>query len=131
MRIVLIAALALFAAAGCRDKPPEPQVHGAAAPDTPPPAPSPAEPEAAQPNAPRFSTPQEREARSGPEACVDQWLKERGLNQYGDPPDTLYAGGTPLFDEETGERTDRLEYVFKRHPELRERCAGAAAEPAP
>jgi|tagenome__1003787_1003787.scaffolds.fasta_scaffold19374816_2 hypothetical protein len=23
-------------------------------------------------------------------------------NEFGDPPDTLYAGGTPRFDERTG-----------------------------
>jgi hypothetical protein len=26
-------------------------------------------------------------------------------NEFGDPADTLYAGGTPLFDERTGKST--------------------------
>jgi hypothetical protein len=26
-------------------------------------------------------------------------------NEFGDPADTLYAGGTPLFDEGAGKRT--------------------------
>jgi len=52
---------------------------------------------------------------------VDRWLKERGLNEYGDAPGTVYAGGTPLFDERTGRRTDRYDYILRRHPELRPR----------
>jgi hypothetical protein len=53
---------------------------------------------------------------------IDRWIKEKNLNSYGDPKDTVYAGGTPLFDERTGERRDRLEYVYKRHPAARESC---------
>jgi hypothetical protein len=41
------------------------------------------------------------------------------LNEYGDPKDTMYAGGTPLFNEMTGETVDRYEYILKQHPELR------------
>lgn len=48
---------------------------------------------------------------------IDSWLQENNLNQYGDPKDTMYAGGTPLFDERTGERTDRYDYIVKNHPE--------------
>src|SRR5258706_447546 len=32
-------------------------------------------------------------------SCVERWLAERDLNQYGDPAGTMYTGGTPLFDE--------------------------------
>ncbi len=49
---------------------------------------------------------------------IDQWLEQQNLNQYGDPKDTMYAGGTPLFDELTGERKDRYEYILEKHPEL-------------
>lgn len=56
------------------------------------------------------------------EACVDAWLAEKNLNQYGDPKDTVYAGGTPLFDEATGRTMDRIDHVLLKHPELRERC---------
>jgi hypothetical protein len=50
---------------------------------------------------------------------VDRFIRERGLNDYGDPKDTMYAGGTPLFDEMTGRRLDRYQYILKKHPELR------------
>lgn len=52
-------------------------------------------------------------------ARIDRWIQEKGLNRYGDPMDTVYAGGTPLFDERTGRTRDRYEYILERHPELR------------
>ena len=55
-------------------------------------------------------------------ACVDAQLSAKGLNSYGDPPDTAYAGGTPLFDEKTGKSRDRLEYVLSRRPEIAAVC---------
>jgi len=39
------------------------------------------------------------------------------LNEYGEPADTLYAGGTPLFDESTGTTMDRYDYIKKNHPD--------------
>ena len=54
-------------------------------------------------------------------ARIDRWIKEKRRNRYGDPPDTMYAGGTPLFDERTGKAKDRYEYILERHPELRTR----------
>ncbi|MCP3137962.1 hypothetical protein [Pyxidicoccus xibeiensis] len=65
-------------------------------------------------------------SREAQEACVDRWLQSQKLDKYGHPEGTMYAGGTPLFDERTGESTDRLDYVFKRKPEAREACAGSA-----
>ena len=50
---------------------------------------------------------------------IEEWIRERGLNEFGDRPGTMYAGGTPLFDEFTGRKRDRYEYILKRHPELR------------
>jgi hypothetical protein len=50
---------------------------------------------------------------------IDRWIREKNLNTYGDPKDTVYAGGTPLFNEATGQSTDRYEYILKRHPELK------------
>lgn len=50
---------------------------------------------------------------------IDRWLRETGRNPYGDPKGTSYAGGTPLFDERTGARKDRYEYILEKHPELR------------
>lgn len=58
-------------------------------------------------------------ALSGEERrTIDDILAARGLNAYGDPEDTVYAGGTPLFDERTGERIDRHEYVLRQHPDV-------------
>jgi hypothetical protein len=59
----------------------------------------------------------------GLEPCVEAWLRENKLDPYGHPEGTMYAGGTPLFDERTGERKDRLAYVLERHPEARRACA--------
>jgi Predicted Zn-dependent peptidases len=50
---------------------------------------------------------------------IDKWIKEKGRNSYGDPKDTLYTGGTPLFDERTGKTKDKYEYILEKHPELR------------
>jgi hypothetical protein len=49
---------------------------------------------------------------------IDAWLAEKRLNKFGDPPGTDYTGGTPLFNEKTGERRDRYEYILSKHPEL-------------
>lgn len=50
--------------------------------------------------------------------AIDQWIKDNNLNNYGDPKNIMYAGGTPLFDEATGEITDRYAYILRNHPEL-------------
>ncbi|MBI3183911.1 MAG: hypothetical protein HYZ28_17375 [Myxococcales bacterium] len=60
--------------------------------------------------------------RPAEEACVDGWLAKRRLDPYGSPEGTAYMGGTPLFDERTQETTDRLEYVYRRHPEAKQAC---------
>jgi hypothetical protein len=60
------------------------------------------------------------------EICVDRWLSERKLDRYGSPQGTMYAGGTPLFNEATGKQVDRLEHVYKKHPEARAACAPAS-----
>ena len=51
---------------------------------------------------------------------IDEWIARNGLNPYGDPPDSMYSGGTPLFDERTGVVKDRYLYILERHPELKE-----------
>jgi hypothetical protein len=66
-----------------------------------------------------------RAARAREEKCLDRWLTERKLDSYGMPEGTMYAGGTPLFDEATGRQTDRLEYVYRKHPEAKTACAPA------
>ena len=55
--------------------------------------------------------------------CVDGWLAAHKLNTYGDPAGTMYPGGTPLFDERTGQRRDRLEYARSKNPALGKACA--------
>ncbi len=54
---------------------------------------------------------------------MDRWLQEHKLDRYGNAEGTMYTGGTPLFNEATGESRDRLEYVFERQPEARKACA--------
>lgn len=48
---------------------------------------------------------------------IEAWITENQLNIYGDPKDTGYAGGTPLFDESTGETKDRFKYILEKHPD--------------
>ena len=64
-------------------------------------------------------------ARAREEKCVDRWLAERKLDPYGSPEGTMYAGGTPLFNEATGRHIDRLDYVYRKHPEAKAACAPA------
>ena len=49
------------------------------------------------------------------EQQIEAWLQENDLNQYGDPKDTVYLGGTPLFDETTSQSIDRYEYILRGH----------------
>jgi len=46
---------------------------------------------------------------------IDDKIKNDGLNEYGDPKGTMYAGGTPLFNEMTGDTKDRYEYIAGKH----------------
>jgi hypothetical protein len=57
---------------------------------------------------------------------VDRWLASQKLDRYGSKQGTMYTGGTPLFDERTGETVDRLLYVYKRQPLAREACRPTA-----
>jgi hypothetical protein len=49
---------------------------------------------------------------------IDNWLLSQDLNEYGDPEDTVYSGGTPTFDEATGEATNRFELILNKFPDL-------------
>ena len=64
------------------------------------------------------------EPAPGPESCIDAWLAAHQLNSFGDPLGTVYAGGTPLFDEKTGATRDRLERVRSKQPAAAQACAG-------
>ena len=48
---------------------------------------------------------------------IETWIVENDLNQYGDSKDTVYTGGTPLFNERTGESIDKYEYILENHPD--------------
>lgn len=48
---------------------------------------------------------------------IEKWILQNDLNEYGDPKDTIYAGGTPLFNEATGEKIYRFQYILSQHPE--------------
>ena len=48
---------------------------------------------------------------------IDAWIKANNLNDYGDPADTAYTGGTPLFNEATGESIDKYEYIINKFPD--------------
>lgn len=48
---------------------------------------------------------------------IEAWIQKNDLNEYGDLKDTVYTGGTPLFDERTGEQIDKYEYILGNHPD--------------
>lgn len=76
--------------------------------------------------------PMSEEARAAVESCLDKWLNGKKMDRYGHPEGTMYMGGSPLFNEATGESKDRLEYVFARQPESKKACGSAGAKaPAP
>ena len=115
----IAALLALFGiAAACAEQP--------GPPSTARPAPAAAAP---APVAPAPATTPDAGAAAMPttaaEACADRWLAEHGLNPFGDPPETSYPGGTPLFDERTGVKKSRLEHLFGKREALKAACSGA------
>jgi hypothetical protein len=56
------------------------------------------------------------------EGCVDRWLAAHTLDAYGSPQGTMYMGGTPLFDEATGQHTPRQAFLAAHHPEALHSC---------
>jgi len=58
----------------------------------------------------------ERSQTLDEKTLIDDWISANNLNEYGDPKDTVYTGGTPLFDELTGVSIDRYEYIKRNHP---------------
>lgn len=60
------------------------------------------------------------------ESCVADWLEAKKLDEYGSPEGTMYAGGSPLFDESTGKTRDRLGLVYEKQPEAKTACAPKA-----
>lgn len=49
-------------------------------------------------------------------AQIEAWLEENNYNQYGDKVDTIYVGGSPLFNESTGEAIKLYDYLIKKYP---------------
>jgi hypothetical protein len=56
------------------------------------------------------------------EECLDRWLAEQKLDAYGSPQGTVYAGGSPTFDETSGASRSRFDYVASKHPGLIRTC---------
>ena len=52
---------------------------------------------------------------------IDKWLGENDLNRYGDAIGIFYTGGTPLFNEATGESKERFEYILEKIPDILEK----------
>ena len=52
---------------------------------------------------------------------IDRWLEKNNLNRYGDAIGTIYTGGTPLFNELTGEAKERFQYLLEKMPDVLER----------
>ncbi|MCH2570148.1 MAG: extracellular solute-binding protein [Planctomycetes bacterium] len=49
---------------------------------------------------------------------IDTWIKNENRNSYGDDADRIYEGGSPLFDEKSGDTRNRYDYILEKHPEL-------------
>jgi len=49
---------------------------------------------------------------------IDEWLAKKGLNEYGDKQGTVYTGGTPAFNEQTGQNVDKYLLILQKFPEL-------------
>ena len=119
MRPALLPVL-LLAAAACRPSTP----HEASAPPPPPsaaPAARPTPPAERAAPAPVAASRIQLDAKQT--ECVEKWLQGHGLDDYGNPKGTLYAGGTPTFDEATGRSVDRWTLVAKNRPEALQLCA--------
>jgi hypothetical protein len=50
-------------------------------------------------------------------AQIEAWLEKNNYNQYGDKTDTVYLGGTPLFDEAKGTYIKLYDYLVQKYPD--------------
>ena len=50
---------------------------------------------------------------------IDTWVLSNDLDEVRNPRGTMYTGGAPLFDERSGRRGDRYEYIVRAHPDRR------------
>lgn len=65
----------------------------------------------------KILSPKSSESQDQEKKQIDEWITGQNLNEYGDPKDTVYTGGTPLFDESTGNSIDRYDYIRQKHPD--------------
>jgi hypothetical protein len=87
------------------------------------PSPTPAGPQGLKPAEAQVPTPAPSPAwTSTQEACIERYLEAHGLDGFGSPRGSMYPGGTPLFDEASGQRLSRDEYLARRHPEILHAC---------
>src|SRR5262249_58151100 len=49
-------------------------------------------------------------------ACAEKWLAGHGVDDYGKPQGTMYAGGHPHLDEKTGATPARSRLVAPQPP---------------
>ena len=66
--------------------------------------------------------------------AIDDYIASKDLNEFGEAKDTVYAGGTPLFDEATGTTSDKYDYAIDHNAEIKKLVASfpeVAATPAP
>jgi len=57
--------------------------------------------------------------------CIDEALRQQGLNRFGDLDGTTYPEGRPL---ELAEGSDRYRYVMRRRPDIATACTGTPLE---
>lgn len=120
--IATLALALVVSAAACKDDPAlagpavQPAQPAPPAPRLSPTRPAPAAPSATSPAAPGAA-----------ETCADAWLAAHELDALGDAEPRSYPGGTPLFDERTGLRTDRVSYLFAKRADLRAACTPPTA----
>lgn len=50
-------------------------------------------------------------------ALIDSWITANNLTECGDSADTVYTGGSCLFDETAGEYRDKYELIIEKFPE--------------
>ena len=46
--------------------------------------------------------------------AIDAWLTKSNLNAFGDAVNSMYVGGTPLFDERTGKKISRKQFLVSK-----------------
>lgn len=74
--------------------------------------------ESAKEESEEVSQPKAEELTVDEKEKIDVWLEDNNYNRYGDPIDTMYTGGTPLFSEVTGESIERFSYILGKHPDI-------------